>query len=123
MIALTLLFLVPAALAQYGNPGSSSSSASSAPSSTTVAAPAASQSGVHDVDVGSGGSLTYNPNTLTAAVGDKVNFHFFPLNHSVVQSTFSEPCTPTQPQGIFSGFMPVSSGEGVGVHALSIPHG
>lgn len=103
-----LLSIVPVVLAQYnygGNSGSSSSSAaSSAPS------PASTASGVHEVDVGQNG-FTFNPDTVNASTGDTVQFNFHPLNHSVVQSAFDKPCQPQQ-NGIFSGFMPVSSGQG-----------
>jgi hypothetical protein len=58
---------------------------------------------------------------VVAAVGDKVQFHFFPLNHSVVQSSFDTPCQPTN-NGIFSGFFQVNSDEAVWVSpALSLP--
>lgn len=55
-----------------------------------------------DVNVGQTG-LTFTPSIVTADVGDKVNFHFFPVNHSVVQSSFAAPCVNIQP-GVFSGF-------------------
>lgn len=59
------------------------------------------------------GSLTFSPETITAAVGDLVQFHFYPRNHSLAQSTFDNPCQP-MPQtngtiGFWSGFMPVTS--------------
>jgi plastocyanin len=105
--AYLISFLLPAALAQYdyGSGGSST---------TTAAAPAApSQSGVHDVQVGANSKLAYDPDTVMAAVGEKVRFWFNPLNHSVVQSSFDKPCVPSSATAIFSGFQPVSSGQGV----------
>lgn len=96
-------------------------SASATSGTSTAAAGAAASSGaagvkVHVVKVGdeSGTSLTFSPADIKAAVGDMVQFHFYPKNHSVVQSTFDQPCEPIsnhQPnvQGIFSGFMPVSA--------------
>jgi plastocyanin len=110
---LLFLSITPAIYAQYGgnsSPTSSSAASSTTSSSATTAAP--SQSGVRDVNVGQNGRLTFSPDTLAAAVGDKVNFHFFSLNHSVVQSSFNNPCQPID-NGIFSGFMPVNSGEAV----------
>ena len=65
------------------------------------------------VDVGKSG-FTFSPNTITAAKGDILDFHFFAINHSVVAGDFSKPCQPADTGGFFSGFMPVSgNGEGV----------
>ncbi|MCJ1342086.1 hypothetical protein MMC31_000266 [Peltigera leucophlebia] len=61
------------------------------------------------------GNLTFAPNNITAAIGSFVQFHFYPKNHSVVQSTFDNPCVPfknaSKPDqtGFFSGFMPVKA--------------
>ncbi|EFY87253.1 extracellular serine-rich protein [Metarhizium acridum CQMa 102] len=63
------------------------------------------------VDVGENGTFTFSPDTVTAGVGDTLDFHFYPLNHSVVMGDFSNPCAPAKTGGFFSGFMPVSSGE------------
>ncbi|KAL8949091.1 MAG: hypothetical protein Q9222_004781, partial [Ikaeria aurantiellina] len=68
---------------------------------------------VHVVKVSNkAGALTFEPNNLQAAAGSMVQFHFYPKNHSVVQSTFDQPCQPIQNNmpsspGFFSGFMPV----------------
>src|SRR5262245_57522497 len=59
--------------------------------------------------------LTFSPNEVTAAVGDTVEFFFTPKNHSVVAGTFDSPCQPATSGGFFSGYMPVSSGVGVGI--------
>lgn len=57
------------------------------------------------IAVGQGG-LKFTPSIVTAAVGDKLDFHFYPQNHSVVASSFSRPCVPVQADGgLFSGFM------------------
>lgn len=53
------------------------------------------------VTVGRGG-LIFDPQEITAALGDLVNFHFATAPVSVAQSTFGEPCTPCK-NGIFSG--------------------
>ena len=63
-----------------------------------------------DVDVGESG-FTFSPDTITAKVGDVVNFHFYPGDHSVTQSTFEAPCKPSGANAIFSGFINSNSGE------------
>ncbi|KAI9887599.1 MAG: hypothetical protein M1823_000583 [Watsoniomyces obsoletus] len=52
-----------------------------------------------------GNELIYAPDTVAAAVGDKINFVFMAKNHTVTQSTFDKPCVKN-PQGVDSGFMP-----------------
>lgn len=56
----------------------------------------------HQVAVGKGG-LVFDPENLTAAKGDTVEFSFYSGNHSVAESTFDKPCQPLD-NGIFSGF-------------------
>ncbi|KAL8806706.1 MAG: hypothetical protein Q9223_004566 [Gallowayella weberi] len=132
-----IVLLVGDALAQYGggynydsdsgasqnagsSGGSSSSSMAVSTSSSMAASPAtsgtATPSGhvmVHVVKVGNKkGSLTFEPNNLQVPKGHMVQFHFYPKNHSVVQSTFDQPCQPIKNNnasvnGLFSGFMPV----------------
>jgi len=76
----------------------------------------------HVVNVGrtpapnGGVGLTFEPDTVQAAVGDHVQFQFWVGNHSVVQSTFDNPCQPLPATagangtaGFSSGFMPVSN--------------
>lgn len=66
----------------------------------------------HPVIVGFNGTLTYNPSSINASLGDTVTFQFHAKNHSVVQSSFSAPCQPLQDTtgkpGFNSGFMPVA---------------
>lgn len=78
-------------------------------SSSSAAAP--SMSGVHTVQVSSsdGTMLAFNPSSLTAAMGDKVEFQFWGLNHSVTQASFDKPCEPLA-GGFFSGFFPLQAG-------------
>ncbi len=64
------------------------------------------------VDVGQAG-LSFTPSSIAAVQGDLLEFHFHAINHSVAMSDFSTPCTPSKTGGFFSGFMPVSTGEGV----------
>ncbi|MCJ1355353.1 MAG: hypothetical protein MMC33_005344 [Icmadophila ericetorum] len=116
MYTSALLALLPLAAAQYGGGYGSGSSGSSTtvsvapvPSSTTTASGAT----VHQVTVGSGGLLAFNPDSITAAVGDMVEFTFYPENHTVAQSSFAAPCVPLAGGlGLFSGFQfATASGE------------
>ncbi|KAL8834992.1 MAG: hypothetical protein Q9170_003513 [Blastenia crenularia] len=124
------LALANGAVAQYGYGSGSSGSGSSegsssmsmassmaaSPASTGMAATASGQVMVHVVKVSNKeGSLTFEPNNLQAAAGSMVQFHFYPKKHSVVQSTFDQPCQPIKQNmpsvnGFFSGFMPVAAG-------------
>ncbi|KAL8993356.1 MAG: hypothetical protein Q9169_006408 [Polycauliona sp. 2 TL-2023] len=137
-LASTVL-LASNALAQYGggynddggsgssqsgasSSGSDSSSMSMSKTGSEAASPAgagaAAPSGqvmVHVVKVSNKkGDLTFEPNNLQVPAGDMVQFHFYPKNHSVVQSTFDQPCEPINNNnasvtGFFSGFMPVKA--------------
>ncbi|KAK2592512.1 hypothetical protein QQS21_009787 [Conoideocrella luteorostrata] len=60
------------------------------------------------VEVGAKG-LTYSPANFEAKVGAKVVFHYYPKNHTVTQSSFSNPCQPLQGGGFFSGFVPTTA--------------
>ncbi|KAF8809073.1 Cupredoxin [Phlegmacium glaucopus] len=60
------------------------------------------------VMVGSNGTLTFSPNSITAAVGDTVTFQFQAKNHTATQSTFAAPCS-RMASGVNSGFNPVSA--------------
>ncbi|KAI4255095.1 MAG: hypothetical protein LQ352_002724 [Teloschistes flavicans] len=131
------LLLAGGALAQYGS-GSGSSygsgsggsgsmdsgsgSSSMMPSSSMGSASAPMSTGtpsgpvrVHVVKVSNKkGDLIFEPNNMQAAPGEMVQFHFYPKNHSVVQSTFDQPCQPIKNNmpsatGFFSGFMPVKA--------------
>ncbi|KAK6853003.1 hypothetical protein PG995_011554 [Apiospora arundinis] len=75
------------------------------------------------VDVGSNGApaLVYTPRTVTARVGDIVDFHFIDENaaSSVVRGLAGAPCTPypVKKKGFFnSGFI---LGDPTGVRVLS----
>ncbi|KAL1889587.1 hypothetical protein Sste5346_008836 [Sporothrix stenoceras] len=46
------------------------------------------------VDVGQGG-LTFTPDSVTAAKGDIVEFHFVGGVHDAVKGDFDKPCTPS----------------------------
>lgn len=111
-----LLSAIPLALAQgYGNSGGSSTTSSAASTTTSSVA------GVHVVTVGEGGNLAFSPKSITAAVGEIVEFHFFPAKHSVAQSTFGAPCTPfSNGTSFFSGSMTTSSGENANTFQITI---
>jgi hypothetical protein len=53
---------------------------------------------------------TFIPNTITAAVGDIVQFQFSNGNHTVTQSTADTACTPME-GGIHSGHIPFEDGQ------------
>jgi plastocyanin len=63
------------------------------------------------IDVGLNG-LAFTPNNVTAGVGTTLEFVYHPKKHSVSQSSFTAPCVPLE-GGFNSGFVPVTSGEGV----------
>lgn len=58
-------------------------------------------------------NLYFEPSNITAAVGDILEFHFGPNNHSVVMGDQAKPCQPAATGGFYSGFLPASSGENV----------
>jgi len=61
------------------------------------------------VMVGANSTLTFQPSSVVASVGDTIAFTFTGANHTATQSTFAAPCTKMT-GGIDSGFQPVSSG-------------
>ncbi|MCJ1469938.1 hypothetical protein MMC07_008582 [Pseudocyphellaria aurata] len=130
------LLLAAGVLAQYGSgsdsgygvgSGDSGSDFTANVSPTSPPAPIASSSPtaasgspagkvhVHTVKVSNKkGELTFTPSTLKAAKGSLVQFQFYPKKHSIVESTFDDPCVPinqVKPEvpGFFSGFMPVQA--------------
>lgn len=106
---LALFPLLPFTYGQYGAPDATSSSGTASTSSASSSTP----SNVHIVSVGSNG-LTFSPNSMTVPVGDQVEFHFFPPEHSVAQSSFSTPCAPpSNGTAFWSGFIQTSSSSNV----------
>ncbi|KAF4951550.1 hypothetical protein FSARC_12881 [Fusarium sarcochroum] len=58
----------------------------------------------HSVNAGLGG-LRFDADNVVAKVGDIVEWHFLPKNHSIAQSSFGEPCQPlADGTGFFAGF-------------------
>ena len=113
LLLAVIVSALPLTLAQYGPPPSKSTTTAAAASTTTAATP-----GVHSVSVGNG-ALAYSPDTITAAIGDTIEFHFFAPLHSVAQSNFSAPCTPST-NGFFSGDISTSSGENADVFSIVV---
>jgi len=110
---LLLLTSLSTAFAQYGN------GPPSGPVSATPTPAASAASSVQTVSVGKDG-LVYTPNTLTAAAGTTVEFHFFPPGHSVAQSSFESPCAPINASAFFSGGFSATTGEAPNVFTLTI---
>ncbi|KAJ4344194.1 hypothetical protein N0V95_006272 [Ascochyta clinopodiicola] len=65
--------------------------------------------GLKPVSTGMAPVLGYNPESITANVGDVVEFQFMQKNHTATQSTFAEPCKAME-GGKDSGFMPNPDG-------------
>jgi plastocyanin len=88
-----------------------SSSSSSSPSPTTFQSSTSTGSfepQTHTIQVGLA-DHKMRPETTEAAIGDIVEFDFYPLNHSVVRAEYGFPCIPyemagSDKTGFFSGF-------------------
>lgn len=74
----------------------------------------------HSVVAGRGGALIFDPDNVVAEIGDVVEWHFLPTNHSVAQSSFGQPCVPDGDLAFFSGFQPVSSGQAPDVFQIVV---
>jgi len=64
------------------------------------------------------GNKRFSPEDVKASPGDMIQFHFYPMKHSVAQSSFANPCQPlpangSAPAGFWSGFMPVTAQDSV----------
>jgi plastocyanin len=66
--------------------------------------------------------LHFEPENVVAEIGDTIEFHFLPKNHTVVQSSFDRPCEPlADGSGVFSGFnFATSEGEAPNVFAFTV---
>jgi plastocyanin len=78
---------------------------------SSVSATTTPESQTHTVQVG---LLDHKmrPETTEVAVGDFIEFGFYPLNHSIVRAEYGFPCIPyemtgSEKTGFFSGFNPV----------------
>lgn len=78
----------------------------------------------HSVVAGLGGALVFDPDNVVAEVGDVVEWHFLPKNHSVAQSSFAAPCAPDADvpasSSFFSGFQPTASGQAADVFQIVV---
>lgn len=98
---------------------------SAAPTHTTADSPSrtVTRTGVtHSVVAGRGGTLDFDPDNVVAQIGDIVEWHFLPKNHSVAQSSFDQPCVPDASlhQPFFSGFQPIASGQAPNVFQIVV---
>ena len=57
---------------------------------------------VHTIMVGQGG-LKYSPDSITAAAGDQVEFHWASAGHSVTQGDEDNACQPLSADSFYSG--------------------
>lgn len=75
----------------------------------------------HSVVAGRSG-LHFDPENVVAQVGDVVEWHFLPNNHSVAQSSFGKPCVPDAdlPAPFFSGFQPIATGQAPNVFQIVV---
>ncbi|TAQ89922.1 hypothetical protein B7494_g1768 [Chlorociboria aeruginascens] len=72
---------------------------------SVLAAAATTRAAIISIDVGKDASLSFEPSSATAAVGDTLEFRFYSGSggHSVVSGAFDSPC---QPNGnFFSGYI------------------
>jgi plastocyanin len=97
LLALSALGVASAQV--YGNSKSSSTKKAAAPATTA----ASSGGAVQTIQVGKSG-LTYTPDSITAKVGDQIEFQFDSAGHSVAEGTFGKPCQPDGDSAFWSGF-------------------
>lgn len=78
-----------------------------APALVSAQDPSQPQGGGMMVMVGQGGQFTFTPPQMTAAVNTNITFMFMSKNHSVVQSSFNDPCNPLA-NGFAAEYFPVA---------------
>jgi len=81
---------------------------------SVAALPLAARAAEITITVGGSAGLVYTPASVTAAIGDTINFVFNAKNHTVTQSAFATPCellqnATTGAVGFDSGFVPVAA--------------
>ncbi|PQE29805.1 extracellular serine-rich protein [Rutstroemia sp. NJR-2017a WRK4] len=109
------LLLFSTAFAAYG--AADASTTSTTPSSTASTSPS---DPTHTILVGKD-TLKFTPNVTFANPGTKLEFHFYPQNHSVAQSSFANPCEPnTNGTSFFSGAVPTTEGANVNVFTVDV---
>jgi len=62
------------------------------------------------VMVGKDGQLAFDPPSMPAPVGSNITFMFMSKNHSIVQSSFADPCNPVA-NGFAAQYFPVAPDE------------
>ncbi|KAF2033232.1 hypothetical protein EK21DRAFT_109033 [Setomelanomma holmii] len=80
---------------------------------------------IHRIFAGSttaNNGLHFEPENVVAEIGDLVEFHFLPKNHTIIQSSFDKPCEPlSNGAGIFSGFnFATAAGEAKNVFTFQV---
>ena len=79
---------------------------------------------IHRIFAGStaaNNGLHFEPENIVAEIGDLIEVHFLPKNHSFAQSSFEKPCVPINNDAIFSGFNFVTAaGEAPNVFTFTI---
>lgn len=97
-----------------GTSTTATTAASSSPSPTTLQSSTKTSSSATQTHTIQVGLLDHKmrPETTEAAVGDIIEFDFYPLNHSIVRAEYGFPCIPYEmtgsgKKGFFSGFNPV----------------
>jgi plastocyanin len=55
------------------------------------------------INVGQGNTMTFTPDSVTAAVGDTLEFYFVGGQHDTIMSDFATPCKPSTKGGWSSG--------------------
>ncbi|KAM0254381.1 hypothetical protein ACHAQJ_006850 [Trichoderma viride] len=75
----------------------------------------------HSVVVGRGG-LHFDPENVVADIGDTIEWHFTPANHSIAQSDFAHPCKPlADGTSFFAGFNFVTAeGQNPNVYQITV---
>jgi plastocyanin len=68
----------------------------------TLALVASANAATIKINVGQGNAFTFTPDTVTAAKGDILEFHYVGGNHDVVAADFSQPCQPLATGGFAS---------------------
>jgi len=100
--------LAPFTFAQnYGGGGSATTPtpAAAAVSSSSATVPTSATNTQTIIAAATGTlDLTFKPNSVVAAPGTFVEFHFGSLNHSLAQSSLANPCSPANSSAIFAGF-------------------
>ncbi|KAK4446999.1 hypothetical protein QBC34DRAFT_440500 [Podospora aff. communis PSN243] len=72
-----------------------------------------------EIAVGKDG-LVFSPSSVTAAMGDVIEYQFFPPTHSVIMGDFNNPCMPAATGGFFSGGFTTSNGQNSNVFQVTV---